>query len=973
MPLAAVGIRCGLTPPKGGVSLYFRDMTDSVQTVHERDQAQEALRAAMQRLTFHIDNSPLAVIEWDRNLRVTRWSREAENLFGWRAEDLLGQQFGSWQFVIPADIETVDRTIAALLNGDTIRNVSYHHNYTQTGAILHCEWYNSVLFDESGELISILSLVQNISQRTQAEEELRESEERFRQLAENIQQIFWMYEVETQKLIYISPVCQQVLGYDSADCYGKSLGFWLSRVQSDDLHAVMKASRQVVRGKPAEVMYRFTQADGSQRWLLARAFPVRNQQGKVYRIAGIAEDITDRKQQEQRLRLLESVIVNAHDAVVITEAEPVELPGPKIIYVNEAFTRMMGYEQDEVVGKTPRILQGPKTDWDILKQIRTALKKWEPSLVELVNYHKDGSEVWIELSMFPVTDHIGQYTYWVGLQRDITQRKKTEQALQLQSLRSQLFADITLKIRQSLQLEEILQTTVTEVRNLLQSDRVLIYHLSTHGGGQVITEAVSADWESLLGKTYPSDVFLPGYPQVSYSNVMQSVEDREEESSYISNFLRQIGVRARLVVPIVQQDSLWGLLIAHQCDQPRQWSAFEIELLQQLANQVEIALTQSQLLQAQCESEERFRTMANSAPVLLWVIDASGNRIFCNESLLEFTGRTIDQERGIGWFETVHPADLGPCQQLYCQALADRSSFEIEYRLRRADGDYRWVIDRGVPQFSPNGSFNGHIGSCIDITDRKQAEVKIYKALEKERELSELKSRFVSTTSHEFRTPLSTILSSADLLEFYAGDWTAEKQIEHIQRIQNAALNMNNLLSDILVIERAEAKKLNFEPAPIDLPDFCRSLLEEMQLNDQDHHCLMLEVQNFKPNPQNLLPPCMDEKLLRQILSNLLSNALKYSPVGSSVWCRLSSEADRAIFEVQDQGIGIPIDDQARLFEPFHRGMNVGTISGNGLGLAIVKQSVEVHGGKISVSSQEDEGTTFSVVLPMISGRREEG
>ncbi|NJK54231.1 MAG: HAMP domain-containing histidine kinase [Leptolyngbyaceae cyanobacterium SU_3_3] len=233
------------------------------------------------------------------------------------------------------------------------------------------------------------------------------------------------------------------------------------------------------------------------------------------------------------------------------------------------------------------------------------------------------------------------------------------------------------------------------------------------------------------------------------------------------------------------------------------------------------------------------------------------------------------------------------------------------------------------------------------------------KALEKERELSELKSRFVSTTSHEFRTPLSTILSSADLLEFYAGDWTAEKQIEHIQRIQNAALNMNNLLSDILVIERAEAKKLNFEPAPIDLPDFCRSLLEEMQLNDQDHHCLMLEVQNFKPNPQNLLPPCMDEKLLRQILSNLLSNALKYSPVGSSVWCRLSSEADRAIFEVQDQGIGIPIDDQARLFEPFHRGMNVGTISGNGLGLAIVKQSVEVHGEKFRSLAKKMKGRRF--------------
>jgi PAS domain S-box-containing protein len=952
-------------PSKGGVSRYFRNMTDSVQTAHERDQAQEALREAMQRLTFHVDNSPLAVIEWDRSLKVTRWSREAETLFGWRVEEVLGRQFGSWSFVIPEDIETVDRTIAALLNGDATRNVSYHRNFTEAGAIVHCEWYNSVLFDESGELISILSLVQNITQRTQAEEELRESEERFRQLAENIQQIFWMYAVEDQKLIYISPACEQVLGHDSDECYDKSLDFWLSRVHAADLHLVMRTSRQVMRGKPAEVTYRFTRADGTERWLLARAFPVKNQQGKVYRMAGIAEDITDRKQQEQRLRLLESVIVNANDAIVITEAEPVELPGPKIIYVNEAFTRMMGYEQDEVVGKTPRILQGANTDWDILKQIRTALKKWEPSLVELVNYHKDGSEVWVELSMFPVTDQIGQYTYWVGLQRDITQRKKTEEALQRQNLRSQLFADVTLKIRQSLHLEEILQTTVTEVRNLLQADRVLINRLSPDGMGTVTHEAVSPGWNSLIGGTYMTDVLLPDHPKTDYRSVVQSVEDIEQDESLTSDFLRSINVRARLVVPIVQQDCLWGLLVAHQ-GSPRQWSSFEIELLQQLANQVEIALTQSQLLQALRESEERFRTMANSAPVLLWVIDPTGSCVFCNESLLKFTGRTIAQEGSLSWHETVHPFDRPHCEATYQEALTHHASFEIEYRLRRADGEYRWVLDRGVPRLMPDGSFGGHIGSCIDITDRKRAEVEIRKALEKERELSELKSRFVSTASHEFRTPLSTILSSADLLEFYAGGWTPQKQIEHIHRIQNAALNMNNLLSDILVIERAEAKKLNFEPASIDLLAFCRSLLDEMQLNDHEDHRLLLEVQSstLKPETSRILAH-MDEKLLRQIFSNLLSNAIKYSPSGSSIVCRLACESDQAIFEVQDQGIGIPAEDQARLFEPFHRGMNVGTISGNGLGLAIVKQSIGVHGGQISVSSQEGAGTIIRVVLPL--------
>ncbi|KAM3114589.1 PAS domain S-box protein [Phormidesmis sp. 146-33] len=961
-------------PSKGGVSLYFRNMTDSVQTIHERDQAQEALREAMQRLTFHVDNSPLAVVEWDRSLKVTRWSREAETLFGWEIEEVLGRQFGSWSFVVPEDMETVDQTIAALLNGEATRNVSYHRNFTQTGAIVHCEWYNSVLFDESGELISILSLVQNITQRTQAEEELRESEERFRQLAENIQQIFWMYAVEDQKLIYISPACEQVLGYGSKGCYHKSPDFWLSRVHLADLHSVLKTSRKVLRGKPAEVMYRFTRADGAERWLLARAFPVRDQQGKVYRIAGIAEDITDRKQQEQRLRLLESVIVNANDAIVITEAEPVELPGPKIIYVNQAFTRMMGYAPDQVVGKTPRILQGANTDWGILQQIRTALKKWEPSLVELVNYHKDGSEVWVELSMFPVTDQIGQYTYWVGLQRDVTQRKKTEEALQRQNLRSQLFADVTLKIRQSLHLEEILQTTVTEVRNLLQADRVLINRLSPDGTGTVTHEAVSPGWHSLIGGTYKTELLLPGHPQTDYRSVVQAVEDIEQEASPTSDFLRSVKVRARLVVPIVQQDSIWGLLVAHQ-GSPRQWSSFEIELLQQLSNQVEIALTQSQLLQALRESEERFRTMANSAPVLLWMIDFTGEFVFCNESLLEFMGHTRHPEDG-SFFDAVHPIDRPYCEATYQEASKHRTSFEIEYRLRRADGDYRWVIDRGVPRFMPDGSFGGHIGSCIDITDRKQAEVEICKALETERELSELKSRFVSTASHEFRTPLSTILSSADLLEFYAGDWTPDKQIEHIQRIQNAALNMNNLLSDILVIERAEAKKLNFEPAPIDLLAFCQRLLDEMQLNDQQDHKLILEVQSsgkLDAIKLDAIPAHMDEKLLRQIFSNLLSNAIKYSPSGSSIVCRLTCESNQAIFEVQDQGIGISVEDQARLFEPFHRGMNVGTISGNGLGLAIVKQSIEVHRGQISVSSQEGVGTTIRVSLPLHSVAEREG
>lgn len=666
-------------PSKSGVSLFFRNMTDSVNTARERDQAQEALKGALQRLAFHVDNSPFAVIEWDRNLRITRWSSEAESLLGWTASEVIGKQFGSWNLVLSDDLENVDRAIAELLNGQTTRNVCYSRNTARDGSIVHCEWYNSVLFDSKGELISVLSLILNVGERLRVEDErklaaaeLQESEERFRQLAENIQQIFWMYDVDRKKLIYISPACQQVLGYDSQSCYEKSLNFWINRSRPEDVPHLMKVSRQALRGKPTEATFQFSREDGSERWLRARAFPVRNAQGKIYRIAGIAEDITEakhheaeRREQEQRLRLLESVIVNASDAVVITEAEPVEPPGPRIIYVNDAFTKMMGYERDEVIGKTPRILQGPNTNWTVLKDIREALKNWQPAIAELVNYHKDGSEVWIELSIFPVTDQTGHYTYWVGLQRD--------------------------------------------------------------------------------------------------------------------------------------------------------------------------------------------------------------------------------------------------------------------------------------------------------ITHRKQAENEMRKALEKERELSELKSNFVTTVSHEFRTPLSTILSSADMLEFYAGECSIEKQLEHIQRIQAASLNMKDLLSDVLVLERAEAKKVKFEPAPMNVLTFCENLVDEMRINDQNQHQLVFEPQTTLPEIRGY----MDAKLMRQILTNLLSNALKYSPVGSTVTFRLGHDETNAYFEVQDQGIGIPASDQVRLFEAFHRATNVGMISGNGLGLAIVKQSVEFHQGKIHLMSRENEGTVVQVTLPL--------
>jgi PAS domain S-box-containing protein len=889
----------------------------------------------------------------------------------------------------------VDQTVTG---SQTLTTYGVHQ-----GAPIALEWVLQPLIQAGNvvEIQAILTLQESTSCPVQLDP--------LTQLAEHLQQVFWVYDVEQQHLIYVSPACATLLQRSRADCECRSWQDWMGEVHPADLDAVLKVSRQLLRGTACEVTYRLMPPEGEMRWLMTRAVPVRNAAGRIDRIVAATEDVTDRQKQNRWLRLLESVIVNANDAVVITEAEPVQLPGPNIVYINQAFTRMMGYQPEEVVGKTPRILQGANTNPETLAHIRSSLKAWKPILVEIINYHKNGSEVWIELSIFPVKDETGFYHYWVAIQRDITERKQAEAKHQRQALRSQILTDLTLKIRRSLLLEEILQTTVTEVRSLLKVDRVLLFRRLGNGLGEVYSESV--DWESpsFLGQEIEEIDFFAEPVQLYERSTVQTL-DRLDEDHWQSRgalYLRKLGVRSLMVIPILQQESIWGWLIAHH-GRNRYWSSFEVDLLQQLPTPLEVAITQGQLLQALQESEERFRTLANRAPVLLWSLDSHGHCVFCNQGFLDFLGMSSEvATRRQGWLEAVHSEDRNATIAHHRLALQTRESHEMEYRLRRSDGEYRWVLDRAVPQWTGTGEFGGLVISCWDLTDRKQVEDQMQTALIKERELSEMKSRLVSTTSHEFRTPLSTILSSADLLEFYGDRVSPDKQMEHIQRIQNAAVNMNNLLSDILLIERADAKKLKFEPTRIEIRSLCQAVIDELSWSASVSDLLIDEVKTSDFSIQNsrsasvdsdhlitphneALPPSLqllqqfgnspiqfisesdeelilanvDEKLIRQILMNLLTNAVKYSDPGQPIRLTLTVTDERLILTVQDWGIGIPAADQERLFEPFHRAMNVKTIPGNGLGLAIVQHSVQVHQGQIKINSTLGEGTIVEVMVP---------
>jgi PAS domain S-box-containing protein len=250
-----------------------------------------------------------------------------------------------------------------------------------------------------------------------------------------------------------------------------------------------------------------------------------------------------------------------------------------------------------------------------------------------------------------------------------------------------------------------------------------------------------------------------------------------------------------------------------------------------------------------------------------------------------------------------------------------------------------------------------------DISDRKRVEAQMMKALEREKELRELKSDFVSMASHEFRTPLTAIFSSAELLQHYGNIWPEEKKLKHYHRIESAVRRMTGLLDDVLLYSKAEAGKLQFNPTSLVVKNLCSDLVEELQLGIGENH----KITWIYSGPCN--NAYMDEKLLLHIFTNLLSNSIKYSPSDTTIFfsCSCDQENEEITFEIKDQGIGIPLEDQARLFESFHRAKNVGDIPGTGLGLAIVQKSVELHAGKITVNSEVGVGTTFRVTLPLNS------
>ncbi len=360
-------------------------------------------------------------------------------------------------------------------------------------------------------------------------------------------------------------------------------------------------------------------------------------------------------------------------------------------------------------------------------------------------------------------------------------------------------------------------------------------------------------------------------------------------------------------------------------------------------------------------SEERWHFALEASGQSVWDWNLVKNTIFFSDQgriMLGYSASEIENKTG-EWAKHVHPDDIKPCLDVFNRYLNGKVEiYEQEYRMRCKDGNYIWVLDRGkIVEWTIEGKPLRIIGTHKDITNRKLREEQLRRGIEKEKELNELKSRFVATTSHEFRTPLASILMISDTLIAYNQKMDITQISARLAKVKKHVLHLTDIVNNVLQLSKMQEGKIKFNLKDVDLISMCLHIIDGFNSGEMRK----IRFNTFFKS----LVTSIDEMLIMQAINNLISNAIKYSPVDSLVNVEVNLGKDELLLIVQDKGIGIPEKDLKHIFTPFFRASNTSAIQGNGLGLSIVRESLLLHGGNVTCSNNIDKGSTFILHFPL--------
>ncbi|MEG4838223.1 PAS domain S-box protein [Microcoleus sp. B9-D4] len=751
----------------------------------------------------------------------------------------------------------------------------------------------------------------DITDRFQAEEALREQQAVLRDrnallssILESTPDIIVVKDREGRYVALNSEVAKSFYGRSIEEIIGKDDSELLP---PEAAVAIMAKDRELMEAGITETYEEDVSNGKCITSFLTTKAPWRDAQGNIIGLIAIARNINDRKQMEAELRdrnaLLKSILESTPDFIVVKDREG------RYVAVNSNVANFMGQPIEEIIGKDDLEFLPHQSE-----SVRAIMAKDRQVMTTGIaeTYEEEVSQGETTATFFttktPWRDAKGNILGIIAISRDISDRKQAEDALKQSEERYRSLILAT---------SQIVWTGDSEGRC---PDMPTLRAYT----GQTVEEVVGFGW---LNAMHPDDrertnqVWMEAVQTKTMYDIEYQIRGADGNYRYFQG-------RA---VPILNED---GSL--------REWIGTCTDIHDR--KQAEDAIKQS---------EERYRSLTLAISQIVWTTDPEG-RCQDSPSMRAYTGQTEAEGVGFGWLDTIHPDDRERTVQVWMEAVQTRSLFEMEYRMRGTDGNYRYFQARGVPILNEDGSIREWVGTCIDIQDRKQTEIVQAKAREAAEAASRAKSEFLANMSHELRTPLNGIMGYAQILQ--RSKVLNEEERSRIDVIYQCGSHLLTLINDILDLSKIEAQKVELMPTDFHFPAFLQGVAEMCRIRAEIKGIHF----HFPSSPELPIGIRADEKRLRQVLFNLLSNAIKFTDEGSVTFIVSFATEGKIRFEVRDTGTGIAQEQLEAIFQPFEQvGDRRRQTEGTGLGLAISQRIVELMGSTIQVQSEINVGSIF--------------
>ena len=734
----------------------------------------------------------------------------------------------------------------------------------------------------------------------------------FLQLFENTSEVLALSD-ERGIYKYVSPAVYAHFGYHPKQIVGTRE---LIRLHPEDVKTASALHKKILKSAPGAVVtyeLRSLHKDGTWHWYQITSNNMLHT-APLFSIFSIFRDITARKADEDRLRYYESMGNSLSDAVVSTDIDF------RIVSWNRGAEELYGWKRTEVIGKASSSVLQSAFVGDTRKNFFVLLSKHGNWKGEVIQSSKGGAKLAILSSISVVKDANGKQIGFVALNRDISERKERFHALEQSEERYRAFIAHSTEGICRYELSKPVKTSIPAAKQaeyFLKYGRVAECNdaMARMYGYSKAEDLIGAPITHFLNPKNPEHVkIISSFIKSGYKLMDAEVQEYDKDGNlkyFLVNFIGVVenGIGSRA----------WG-------------TKRDITDRKHAENLIK-------------ESEERFRTMADQAPVMIWMAGTNKLCYWFNKNWLDFTGKSLGQEIGNGWAEGVHPDDRQRCAKIYASSFDARKPYKLEYRLKTARGSYHWILSNGIPRFAPGGSFEGYIGACIDIDEMHVAEQR--------------KDEFIGIASHELKTPITTVKVYLQLLQKMVESGKSNKIGVHLEKMDSQVDKLTKLVSDLLDISKIQAEKLEFNKTNFKIDDLVREIVEMLKGTIPTHSIIKkLEAKRSAYG---------DRDRIGQVLINLITNAAKYSPKADRIVISTNVKNGFAIVSVQDFGIGISAEHQDKVFNRFFRveGIHEKTYPGFGMGLFISAEIIHRHGGTISVASKPGKGSTFSFTVPL--------